>query len=71
MSEIADWWYMGSLKNAKVAWTGSNPMTSKVRQYLYTWQNPDPTNAVKAIELVSGTGGPTPVIVAMTALCMP
>ena len=68
--EIADWWYTDTLKNAKVAWSGSNPATSKVQLYLYTWPNPEPANPVTAIELVS-ENGPTPAVVAMTALCMP
>jgi len=68
--EIADWWYQGSIDNARIAWTGSNRATSKVRLYLYTWQNPEPTNPVRSIEMISRSH-PTPKILAITALCMP
>ena len=58
------------MPGAAVAWTGSNLATSRVRTYLSTWQNPEPTNAVTSIEMISRSH-PTPKILAITALCMP
>ena len=68
--EIADWWYFNSVEKAQVAWTGKNAITSAFRLFLYTWQNPEPTNAVRSIEMIGGQYA-SPAVLAVTILSMP
>ena len=68
--EIANWWHLKPIENAQVAWSGSNLATSKVQVYLFTWQNPQPMNSIRSIEMV-GDHNATPTILAITALNMP
>jgi len=53
--DVLDWWHRENDEGpsrAKVAWKGSNN-DSKIRLYLTTWKNPEPTKKVVSLEFGS------------------
>lgn len=55
---IGDWWAPGNLPEARLGWTGRNPVSGKIGVWVYAWDNPYPDERIDSIDLVSaGTGG--------------
>ncbi|GEM_PF-3156225 len=55
---IGDWWSPGDLPEARLGWTGRNPVSGKIGVWVYAWNNPYPDEKIDAIDLISdGTGG--------------
>lgn len=68
---VADWWWLGKVPDAKVAWEGPNKIREKVRLYHVTYEIQHPKGAqavLERIEIVSANRRPTPVIVAITGV---
>jgi hypothetical protein len=73
--DVLDWWYTDESKEptrGKVAWKGDNENAknsgSKIRLYLTTWKNPEPTRKVVSIDFGSTNADKTaPYCVAITA----
>jgi hypothetical protein len=73
--DVLDWWYNDESKEptrGKVAWKGDNENAknngSKIRLYLTTWKNPEPTKKVVSIDFGStNSDRPAPFCVAITA----
>ena len=73
--DVLDWWYQEDEKGpsrAKVAWKGSNDEAKKndrkIRLYLTTWKNPEPTRKVVSLEFGSTNyTAAAPFCVAITA----
>ena len=65
---IDDWTRVsrGSLKEASVAWMGSNSEHSQVGLYVMPWQNPYPDREIVAIDFES-EGTAVPILIAITA----
>jgi hypothetical protein len=65
---IDDWTRVGrgNLKEASVAWMGSNSEHSQVGLYVMPWQNPYPDREITAIDFES-EGAAVPILIAITA----
>src|SRR5437764_1353307 len=72
--DVRDWWFSADDKGVtrgKVAWTGDNEVAknsgARIRLYLRTWENPQPTKRVVVIDYVKvGASAAAPFCVAMT-----
>jgi hypothetical protein len=73
--DVLDWWYREDSKEptrGKVAWKGTNDDAtnsgSKIRLYLTTWKNPEPTRKIVSIDFGSTNATEAaPFCVAITA----
>ena len=66
MSQITDWYYGGTLPQAKVAWEGPNLVKEDVRVWYTSWRSPKPAaTRLVSLDIVSGRG-PVPVVIAIT-----
>jgi len=68
---VADWWTLGELPEATVAWEGPNPVREKVRLYHATHEIAHPEGAqavLESIEVVSDAGRCIPVVIAITGV---
>jgi hypothetical protein len=74
---LVDWWHFGTQNNdpsdARIAWTGSNPMIEDRREggleihlFAYTWTNPHPDKEISTIDLVSSASQCDPFLIALT-----
>jgi len=69
--KVADWWTLGPLPEAKVAWEGPNGAHDKVRLYQAECECKHPKGAqavLDRLEVVTGGGRAIPVVVAITGV---
>ena len=72
--DLRVWWhYPNKSKNigrAVLAWTGTNAASAAqnatLRLFKLTWDNPQPENEIRSIDIVSGTSKCAPFVVAIT-----
>lgn len=71
--DVRDWWdWLGknTLKRAKVAWTGTNDVSTQndrtIRLFSEAWENPHPEKEVSTIDFVSNVGKCAPFVVALS-----
>ena len=68
---VADWWWLGDLPAAKVAWEGPNPVREEVRVYHAEHEVTHPKGAQAVLDrivIVSEGGRAIPVVLAITGV---
>jgi hypothetical protein len=66
-SEFRDWCdERYSVKNAKIAWTGTNPLSPAIAVYCYCWENPNKEEIIKTIDIKSHNMDVVPGIMGIT-----
>ncbi|MGC9317417.1 MAG: hypothetical protein ACP5KN_05190, partial [Armatimonadota bacterium] len=66
---VANWWWLGELPEAKLAWEGPNPAHERVRIWQIEHEITHPAGAqavLDRIEIASTAGRPIPVVLAIT-----
>lgn len=56
--DVRDWWEVADresrVSRARVAWSGSNEASSRIRLYMRSWQNPYPEKRIRSVDMVTG-----------------
>jgi hypothetical protein len=73
--DLRDWWVEADpesrVTRARVAWTGKNEASDRIRLYMSSWENPYPQRVIRSLDMVTGeqTAGqeaPAPFLVGLT-----